>query len=219
MISSCGGWPPPIIWLWAVQTYETIRLASTQTIDVYQCGCFPSHGGTPGYHPFLDGIFHDKPSILGNRHIPSYIKWTQICVRLDMCACAQFLVVGLLRARFAKKDALFKVGWDGWSKQNCTLFENCTRLHQMTPVCAKFVRVAAIFPTRGCATNDPEFCSQRSKRRFLRVWRNSARFSKLHMFCQYVRVAHLFVHVWSSWWCMYVCIYIYNIDKNPNIYI
>ena len=31
-------------------------------------GGFLSHGGTPSYHPFLDGIFHYKPSIFGHPH-------------------------------------------------------------------------------------------------------------------------------------------------------
>ena len=39
-----------------------------------QVGGFLSHRGGPTYHPFLDGIVHDKPSILGypQLHPPSW---------------------------------------------------------------------------------------------------------------------------------------------------
>ena len=33
-------------------------------LDTSEWG-FPKKGGTPSYHPFIDGIFHYKPTILG----------------------------------------------------------------------------------------------------------------------------------------------------------
>ena len=33
------------------------------------CMVVSSNGGTPSHHPFLDGIFHSKPSILGIPHL------------------------------------------------------------------------------------------------------------------------------------------------------
>ena len=54
---------------------------------------FPIHGGTPGYHPFLAGIFHYKPSmkwgtiIYGNpqiRKAPCFFFWCHSCDRLPL---------------------------------------------------------------------------------------------------------------------------------------
>ena len=42
-------------------------------------GGFQSHGGTPSYHPFLDGIFHYKPAVVtGYRHLwkPPFGSWS-----------------------------------------------------------------------------------------------------------------------------------------------
>ena len=63
---------------WCLKDYMTIPTGSMYAIY----GGFLSHGGTPSFHPFFVGIFHEKITIqcslgvspwqVGNPHIPTY---------------------------------------------------------------------------------------------------------------------------------------------------